>query len=83
MEAIGRRRYQRRHRPKQVPVWAAPAVTPEPEPIQPQLPTWAELPATRRRRLVAVLGDLVLRARGPEGRDEPGQQGDIDADDAS
>ena len=83
MELIGRRRYQRRPRPKEVPVRAAPAVMPEAEPVQPKLPTWAELPAPRRRRLVAVLGDLVLRARGEEGRDEPGEQGDIDADGAS
>lgn len=42
------------------------------------LPSWAELSVHRRRRLVAVLGDLVLRARSEELRDDRGQQGEAD-----
>lgn len=35
------------------------------------IPSWAQLPAVRRRRLVAVLGELVLRKRaGKEDGDE-------------
>lgn len=36
----------------------------------PTLPSWATLPPAHRRRLVAVLGDIVLRTRR-EDVDEP------------
>lgn len=85
MEATRRRRPQRRHSSKEVPVWTTPppvrpAVprSPETEPRRSKLPSWTELPAQRRRRLVAVLGELVLRARSEELRDEPREQGDDD-----
>ena len=47
------------------------------------LPSWAELPAPRRRRLIAVLGDLVLRARSEEARDDADRQGGTNVPDAA
>jgi hypothetical protein len=46
---------------------AAASAADVPEPETP--PSWAQLPAARRRRLVAVLGTLVQRTRA-EGCDE-------------
>ena len=41
-------------------------------------PSWAQLPEQRRRRLVAVLGDLVLRIRaGADEQDEAGGQREV------
>lgn len=36
------------------------------------VPSWAELPALRRRRLVAVLGEMVLRNRAGKGGSHDG-----------
>jgi hypothetical protein len=41
---------------------AAPVMRPALE-VSSNPPTWAELPSTRRRRLVTVLGTLVQRSR--------------------
>jgi hypothetical protein len=38
-------------------------------------PTWAELPAVRRRRLVVVLGTLVERSRTESGDERTGCSG--------
>ena len=82
MEATPRRREERRQRlnealdrPSRAPLPPA-----APKPLRLDLPSWTELPARRRRRLVAVLGDLVLRARGEELRDEARRQGEADGD---
>lgn len=54
-------------RPK--PGLQAPAKNPGPDP--PPVPSWAQLPGHRRRRLVAVLSALVQRERARrEGVDE-------------
>lgn len=80
MEATTCRRGERRPRPNEAASWSVPGpVLPaSAEPVRPDLPSWAELPVRRRRRLIAVLGDLVLRARSVERRDEPRREGDAD-----
>lgn len=45
-------------------------VGPSLDPQFQSVPSWGELPTGRRRRLVAVLGVLVLRRRGEEATDE-------------
>jgi len=39
---------------------------------QPPVPSWAQLPSRHRRRLVAVLGEMVLRQRAAK---EDGHEG--------
>ena len=82
MEATTCRRGERRPRPSEAPSWSVPprVLPAAPEPVRTDLPSWAELPVRRRRRLVAVLGDLVLRARSEERRDEARREGEVDAD---
>jgi hypothetical protein len=49
--------------------------------VSPNPPTWAELPAIRRRRLVAVLGTLVQRTREESEHGQTGCSGYVhDAD---
>lgn len=80
MEVISRRRQQRRHGSNEAAIRTVEErpVPKAAEPSPPKLPSWGELPAHRRRRLVAVLGDLVLRAREEERRDEASKQGEVD-----
>lgn len=82
MEATICRRGERRPRSSEAPSWSVPprVLPATPEPVRPDLPSWAELPVRRRRRLVAVLGDLVLRARSEERRDEAHREGEAHAD---
>jgi hypothetical protein len=78
MEVTPRRRESRRHRSKTERSWAS--QTP-PSSAESEAPSWGQLPPQRRRRLVAVLGELVLRARGEESRNEANlRQGEADRD---
>ena len=68
------------NRTQQLPETQRPALTPRQRQREPpgadtelNLPGWAQLPAPRRHRLVALLGELVRRNRAQkEDRDDGG-----------